>query len=287
MANPAKGVQKSAYCVSRALISRLFSFLPLIALALFVSFMPTCAVPPSPPNDTPPFLALAPSTADVPADGVSSVLINVSVWDGTSWVWFGLSVDFSADAGEITTPIFIENGTATAILTAGTEPGVATITAAANLGGGLGILTNITTVTFTWTEFDTGPGTYPCIPGVYEGIIIPNQTMTVNFLDIYSAPGTGGRARHAIFFNTTTGEELINTTMLGYQGSFSALRFPEELTLVVGETYGYEIVTDSYPQAIHKQNTTSTDGSFIACTYFRDANGKDYSDWIPAFRLGP
>lgn len=248
---------------------------------------PTAAQPPSPPDNTPPFLALVPSNSDVPADGRSSVLINASVWDWTRWVWFGLSINFATDAGEITTPIFIDNGTATAVLTAGTTPGVATVTATVNLGGDLGILTNTTTVTFTWTEFDTGPGTYPCIPGVYEGVIIPNQTMTVNYLHSYPAPGTGGHAEHAIIFDATTGEELANATCSGYLGSLFSLRFPEQLTLVAGETYGYEIVTDSYPQALHQHNATSLDGSFIACTYFTDANGKGYTDWIPAFRLGP
>ena len=42
---------------------------------------------------------------------------------------------------------------------------------------------------------------------------------------------------------------------------------------------------DNYPQIIHKPEHTTLDGSYINCTSFVDANGKTYTDWIPAIRI--
>jgi hypothetical protein len=264
----------------------LSSLLILVALAVFfASITPTCAVPPSPPNDTPPSLFLTPSITGIPADGFSTSTINASVWDGVDWIWFGPAVNFSTDLGEINASALIENGTAKAILTAGTEPGVATITAEAELSG-IGLVTNTTTVNFTVTEFDTGAGTYPSISGVHEGFIVPNHTVIVKKLYTYPCAGTGGHAESAAFYNAETEEEIANATWSGYQGDYHNLTFPEQFTLEEGEEYRYEIVTGSYPQIIHKHNCTTRDGSFINCTSFVDLNGNFYDDWIPAFRLG-
>ena len=55
--------------------------------------------------------------------------------------------------------------------------------------------------------------------------------------------------------------------------------------LIKNETYNYTIRTGSYPQIIHEQNITTSDGSLITCEEFIDANGKKYDDWIPAIKL--
>ena len=106
-------------------------------------------IPPTPPAGTPAHIALGANPADIPADGVSTSTITASVWDGEDWVLDNLMVNFSTDLGDITASAVIENGTATAILTAGTEDlGVATITAEANLNGDIGTVTNTTRVNF-------------------------------------------------------------------------------------------------------------------------------------------
>ena len=260
-------------------------FILAVVAVFFGSITPVSAPPPPPPNETPPSIFLSADPTEILADGFSTSKINASVWDGEDWIWFGLPVNFGTDSGEINVSALIVNGTATAILTAGTESGVATITAEANLGDF--VLTNTTTVNFTVTEFDTGAaGTYPSMAGEHIGIIIPNHTVIVQKLYTYPCAGTGGHTESAAFYNATAGEEIANATWSGYQGDYHNLTFPEQFTLVEGEEYRYEIVTGSYPQIIRNQNHTTLDGSFINCTSFTDVNGKDYDNWIPAFRLG-
>lgn len=107
-------------------------------------------IPPTPPAGTPAHIALGANPADIPADGVSTSTITASVWDGEDWVLDNLTVNFSTSLGKITASAVIENGTATAILTAGKEDlGVATITAEANLNADIGTVTNTTRVNFT------------------------------------------------------------------------------------------------------------------------------------------
>jgi len=260
----------------------------LVVLAVFIaSITPVPAELPPLPNETPPSILLSADPTGIPADGFSTSTINASVWDGEDRIWLGPAVNFSTDLGEINASALIVNGTATAILTAGTESGVATITAEANLGGEICLVTNTTTVNFTVTEFDTGVGTYPSIAGEHIGIIIPNHTVIVKKMYTYPCAGTGGHAESAAFYNATTSVEVANATWSGYQGDYRNLTFPEQFTLVEGEEYRYEIVTGSYPQIIHKQNFTTLDGSFINCTSFMDVNGNDYGNWIPAIRLFP
>jgi len=115
-------------------------------------------IPPMPPAGTSPYLKISANPADIPADGVSTSTITASVWNGEEWVPENLTVNFSTSLGNITRSAVIMNGTATAILTAGLEEGVATITGEANLGGDIGTLTNTTTVNFT------APGATPTPP---------------------------------------------------------------------------------------------------------------------------
>ena len=106
-------------------------------------------IPPTPPAETPPYIALGANPADIAADGSSTSTLTASVWDEEKWVLENLTVNFSTSLGNITASAVIANGTATAILTAGMEEGVATITAEANLSGDIGIVTNTTAVNFT------------------------------------------------------------------------------------------------------------------------------------------
>jgi len=55
--------------------------------------------------------------------------------------------------------------------------------------------------------------------------------------------------------------------------------------LLKGHRYNYTIVTGSYPQIIHEHEYDKATGGTITCTSFIDANGKTYTDWIPAIKL--
>ena len=261
-----------------------FSLLILVTL-FFCSLAPVCAAPPPPPNDTPPSVFLMTNPTDICADGTSTAMINASVWDGWDWVMGGLRVNFSTDLGVIDVSALIMDGVATAIFTAGPEPGVATITAETTMSE-FGFLNATTTINLTTTEFDTGAGTYPSIAGEHKGVIKPTHAIVVKKMYTYPCTGTGGHFKSAAFYNVTTEEEIANVTWSGYQGDYHNLTFPEQFTLAEGEDYRYEIVTGSYPLIIHKQNCTTLDGSFINCTSFVDVNGDTYDDWLPAFRLG-
>ena len=255
--------------------------LAVVSILLVASVTPVSApVPPSPPNGTPPTIYITADPSEIPADGCSTSTITVSVWDGEYWIFSGLVVNFSTDIGEITKSAQIENGTATAVFTAGTTEGVATITAEVNLGED--ILCNTTTVSLTATEFDTGAGGYPSIAGVHDGFIIPNETIEVRKIYIYPCAGTGG---HAEFVEIRNESFRINASWEGYKGDYHNLTFSYPFKLMADEVYRYKIVTGSYPEIIHNQSYITLDGSFINCTSFVDVNGRIYDDWIPAFRL--
>ncbi|MGB2841129.1 MAG: hypothetical protein WBC40_01410, partial [Halobacteriota archaeon] len=134
-------------------------------------------------------------------------------------------------------------------------------------------------------DFDTGvpANPYPSIMGTHNGMIKPNQTITVHKMYIYPCSGTGGHTEHVRIWNDTwAGKEAH---WKGYKGDWRNITFDEPFTLFAEKTYNYEIRTGSYPQIIHKPEHTTLDGSFINCTSFVDANGKNYTDWIPAIRL--
>jgi len=131
--------------------------------------------------------------------------------------------------------------------------------------------------------FDTGPGTYPCIFGTHNGTIKPNQTITVQKLYTYPCPGTGGHTEIAMIWNKTIGECVV-AEWNGYIGDYHNITFNKTLTLEEGVIYNYTIRTGSYPQIIHESPFNATGGT-ITCDKFIDANGKEYTDWIPAIRL--
>ena len=137
------------------------------------------------------------------------------------------------------------------------------------------------------TIFDTGLGTYPSIMGTHNGTITPNQTIIVSKLYTYPCTGTGGHTESVAFYNATTGEEIVNGTWNGYQGAgdYYYIEFDESFILQGNETYNYTIRTGSYPQIIHAKEHEAKEGGNITCSEFIDANGKRYTNWIPAIRL--
>jgi uncharacterized repeat protein (TIGR01451 family) len=136
-------------------------------------------------------------------------------------------------------------------------------------------------------EFDTGNGTYPSIMGTHNGTITPNVTIyNVSMLYTYPCAGTGGHSEYVAFYNSTTEVEITNGTWNGYQGAgdYHYIEFDVPFTLQANETYNYTLSTGSYPQ-IHHTPALPTANGWINCTKFTDANGKEYTDWIPAIKL--
>ena len=127
---------------------------------------------------------------------------------------------------------------------------------------------------------------YPSIFGTHNGTITPNQTITVSKMYTYPCQGTGGHSASVAFYNSTTKEEIANGTWNGYQGAgdYHHIEFDVPFTLQENETYNYTIRTGSCPQIFHNK-TLATANGWINCTKFTDANGKEYTDWIPAIRL--
>ena len=133
--------------------------------------------------------------------------------------------------------------------------------------------------------FDTGASAnpYPSIRGLHNGTITPNQAITVQKLYTYPCAGTGGHTEYARIWNKTIGEYAV-AEWNGYIGDYLNISFNKTLTLKEGVIYNYTIRTGSYPQIIH-ESAFNTTGGTITCDKFIDANGKIYSNWIPAIRL--
>jgi len=131
--------------------------------------------------------------------------------------------------------------------------------------------------------FDTDHGTYPSICGTHYGAIILKQNISVNRIYTYPCAGTGGHTEHVKIWNESTGECVV-AGWKGYTEEYHNLSFNTTLTLRKGVVYSYIITTGSYPQIIHAPYKHITSGN-ITCTRFEDANGKEYDDWLPAFRL--
>jgi len=129
-------------------------------------------IPPAPPAETLPYVHLNATPANIPADGTSTSTITASVWDGDEWVMENLTVNFSADSGDIPASAAIVNGTATGILTAGTEEGIANVRAEANLSGDIGVLNATTMVNFTT------PGVTPTPTATPTAEVTPVVTAT-------------------------------------------------------------------------------------------------------------
>ena len=131
-------------------------------------------------------------------------------------------------------------------------------------------------------KFDTGPGTYPSIMGIHRGTIIPSYNITVKRVYTYSCPGTGGHSEEVAFYEN--GKLIAKGTWNGYHSDHHYITISPPVMLLKGHKYNYTIKTGSYPQIIHKQIANVT-GGIITCSEFIDANGRKYTDWIPAIRL--
>jgi hypothetical protein len=131
--------------------------------------------------------------------------------------------------------------------------------------------------------FDTGLGTYPSIPGTFNGTIRANVTITVRKLYTYPCAGTGGHTEY-VAISYPNGTVLAEAHWNGYYGDWHNLTFNNAFTLYANETYNYTIRTGSYPQIIHEPSWNATSG-VITCSEFVDVNGKRHEGWIPAIRL--
>ena len=129
--------------------------------------------------------------------------------------------------------------------------------------------------------FDTGPGTYPSISGMHNGTITPSQDIAVTGLYTYPCTGTGGHTEYIKIGNETWNK---SAHWKGYKSNWHNISFDKTVVLRANKTYNYTIHTDSYPQ-IHHTPALPTASGWINCTGFVDANGRRYTDWIPAIRL--
>ena len=138
--------------------------------------------------------------------------------------------------------------------------------------------------------FDTGKGAYPSIMGVHNGTIMPSDNITVNKMYTYPCAGTGGHTESIELYETETGELIANGTWNGYKGDWHNITIHNVtgatyVMLLKGHEYNYTIRTGSYPQIIHEHEYDKATGGTITCTQFIDANGKVYTDRIPAIKL--
>lgn len=131
--------------------------------------------------------------------------------------------------------------------------------------------------------FDTGAleNPYPSISGTHNGTIKPNVTIEVSKLYTYPCEGTGGHTKYVWICGNGVNE---SASWNGYSGDWHNIIFNDSFTLQAGVEYNYTIHTGSYPQIIHEQSKDITGGT-ITCTSSVDANGKVYTDWIPAIKL--
>jgi len=136
----------------------------------------------------------------------------------------------------------------------------------------------------TISIFDTEPSEnpYPSIMGTHKGEIRPSANISVSKLYTYPCAGTGGHTESIELYENTT--LIASGAWGGYQSDYHNITITPSVILQAGHTYNYTIVTGSYPQIIHAKSKDVTGGT-ITCTSFVDANGKTYTDWIPAIRL--
>ena len=131
--------------------------------------------------------------------------------------------------------------------------------------------------------FNTCAGGYPSISGTHTGKITPSQDISVNKLYTYPCTGTGGHTE-SIELEDENGVLVASGTWSGYQDDYHNITITPSVTLLKDYEYNYTIVTGSYPQVIHESSKEVTGGT-ITCTSFVDANGKEYTDWIPAIKF--
>lgn len=137
--------------------------------------------------------------------------------------------------------------------------------------------------------FDTGKpaNPYPSVIGRHEGTIKTSDDLNVSRLYTYPCAGTSGHTESIEL--SENGETMAtgtwtDTRVTGITCQLHNVSGAPYVMLYKGHNYNYTIVTGSYPQIIHEHSKEVTGGT-ITCTLFTDANGKTYTDWIPAIRL--
>ncbi len=131
--------------------------------------------------------------------------------------------------------------------------------------------------------FDTNEpaNPYPSIFGTHNGTITPSVTIKVSKLYTYPCVCTGGHTEYVRFWNDSWN---VTANWSGYNGDWHNVTFGDLAILYAGLTYNYTIKTGAYPQIHHTDRLEIYDG-VITCDEFLDANGKGYTNWIPAIRL--
>jgi len=132
--------------------------------------------------------------------------------------------------------------------------------------------------------FDTGTpvNPYPSISGVHNGTLEVTRPIVVERMYTYACTGTGGHSEYVKIWNATGWN--VSASWNGYKDDWHNISFDAPFTLEAGKTYYYTIRTGSYPQIYHTDELEA-DGGTIKCQEFVDANGKVYSNWIPAIRF--
>ncbi|MFZ2070153.1 MAG: hypothetical protein WAV32_00810 [Halobacteriota archaeon] len=118
--------------------------------------------------------------------------------------------------------------------------------------------------------------------GKHDGKIIPSYDIRFSRVYTYPCAGTGGHTESIKIYEN--GDLIASGTGNGYSSDWHNITITPSVTLYKNNEYTYVIETGSYPQ-IHHTGNHSTSTGFITCTEFVDANGRRYSDWIPAIRL--
>jgi len=141
----------------------------------------------------------------------------------------------------------------------------------------------------TALTFDIGKpaNPYPSISGTHNGTITPYVTIyNISKLYTYPCPGTGGHTEYVAFYHDPNRTEKITEGHWnGYASDWHNVSFPT-FTMFANHTYYYTIKTGSYPQIHHAPVVEAKGGmGIINCTSFVDANGRSYTNWIPAIRL--
>jgi hypothetical protein len=205
----------------------------------------------------------------------------------------GASRTFSIDIDQTVDVTWLIDGTTVETDAGVTSASYTNTSAVVDIWNVSAVVTNVNGTdmqTWWWTvsaagtgTFDTGGGTYPSIRGTHKGNFTPNCDIAVNKMYTYPCSGTGGHSEYVAFYE---GEVLVaEGTWSGYLGGdYHNIDFGTTFALQAGVVYNYEIVTGSYPQMIHNQTYWNADGT-ITCTEFIDANGKVYTNRIPAIRL--
>jgi len=131
--------------------------------------------------------------------------------------------------------------------------------------------------------------TYPSIKGTHKGTVTLNKTIVVHKLYTYACAGTGGHTESIKL--EENGTLIANGTWDGYLGEdwqnitlHNVTDGTHYVTLLQDHEYNYTIRTGSYPQILHAASKEVTGGT-ITCTSFVDANGKTYTDVIPAIKF--